>query len=276
MMHPREDGTVDAHTYIHEFGHMLGLSDYYDPSSDSESPISSPLGRMDMMDCSLGEHNAFSKMALGWTRPYVPSGETTIRLRPYSGNGDCILLPLTDYNGTPFDEYLLLEYYTPSYLNRADAKLRSDPAMSLMKESGLRAYHVDGRLGLFQSRGGERSAILSPSVAVGGNSLDFAFDNSGIAVGRYVTAKKGGFLIQCLDASSSSGKLLERYVASDHTEDIKSGGATLHLRDSLFREGRGIDSSFTDLSFHSGQKLSYGFVVKEITATYAEIQIKVN
>ncbi|MDY4215398.1 MAG: hypothetical protein SOX53_04230, partial [Candidatus Onthovivens sp.] len=42
---------LDTHTYIHEFGHQLGLNDYYDTSnSGGLNPYTSPMGGLDMMD----------------------------------------------------------------------------------------------------------------------------------------------------------------------------------------------------------------------------------
>ena len=58
----------DAHTIIHETGHMLGLDDYY--SYDNESNFGY-LGGIDMMDLNIGDHSSFSKYALGWTSPTV-------------------------------------------------------------------------------------------------------------------------------------------------------------------------------------------------------------
>ena len=269
MMHPRVNGAVDAHTFIHEFGHMLGLVDYYDQTSYTDPAQISPMGRMDMMDCSLGEHNVFSKMLLNWTRPYIPAGEATITLRPSTGNGDCILLPLASYNDTPFDEYVLLELYTPTYLNYADSALRSDPGMSLMKDVGIRAYHIDARLGIFADRGGTFSSLLTPETPILGKNVDFHADNAGSAV----KSGRGGYLIQCLDASSSSGKLTPYYIASDHEQDVAYGSLTAHLKDSLFRKGQGIDASFRDLTFHDGLKLTHGFRVEKLTSTGAEIAV---
>ena len=226
-----------------------------------------------MMDCSLGDHNAFSKMLLGWNRPYVPTGSSKIHLRPSQGNGDCVLLPLGEYNGTPFDEYLLLEFYTPTYLNYADSALRSDPSMSLMKVPGIKAYHVDGRLGVYNERGGTNDEILSPSVSILTRSLDFHADNSGNESGGAVSPKKGSFLIQALDASSSSGTLLPRYVYSDHSEFVRVDRATLSLRNSLFYEGMGIDGSWSDLTFHDDLNLAYGFRVERLTSAGADIAV---
>ncbi|MEY3692280.1 MAG: hypothetical protein RLZZ388_451, partial [Bacillota bacterium] len=52
---------VDAHVFIHEVGHLLGLQDYY--SYDREAGDWGPAGALDMMDFNIGDHNGFSKMA---------------------------------------------------------------------------------------------------------------------------------------------------------------------------------------------------------------------
>lgn len=269
MMHPT-DGRVDAHTFIHEFGHMLGLKDYYDQNSYSDISACSPMGRMDMMDCSLGEHNAFSKMLLDWTRPYVPTKECRITLRPSSGNGDCVLLPIGEFSGHPYDEYVLLEYYTPTYLNYADASAHADPGMGLMASSGIRAYHVDSRLGVYVDRGKSPVEAFADGMNLGARSLDFYRDNSGsILAGR--AASDSGFLLQSLNVHD--GELPSFYIASDHDEDIDYNGTPVKLRRSLFLEGEGIDGNYAKLNPHKGQALSYGFKVSALTATSATLDL---
>ena len=59
FMYQKEDGQIDAHTYIHETGHLMGLNDYYDYTYMSE-----PLGMYDMQDCNVGDHNVWTKAAL--------------------------------------------------------------------------------------------------------------------------------------------------------------------------------------------------------------------
>ena len=272
MAHPTADGQMDSHTFIHEFGHMLGLKDYYDQNSYSELSSCAPMGRMDMMDCSLGEHNPFSKMLLEWTRPYVPLGECEITLRPFTGNGDCLLLPIGGYNETPYDEYLLVEYYVPGYLNSADATLRPDPLMSLPKNSGIRVYHVDGRLGLFNERAKAPIAYLDEDTDIGTNNIDLYCDNSGYVRQGYVTSARG-FLIQSLQAGNS-GRLIENFIAADHDEDYPVGAKFAHMRDVLFDKGQGIDASFANLDAHkSGASLEYGFEVSELSLSYAKLRV---
>lgn len=266
------DNRLDAHTLIHEFGHMLGLKDYYDTDANSSLAPISPLGRMDMMDCSLGDHASFSKMLLGWTNPFVATGPCEISLRPSQGNGDCVLLS-ADWNGTPFDEYILLEYYTPSYLNATDASLHDESGFSLMNKAGIKAYHVDARLGLYGDRAKAPLGYLSEETALGVNGLDFHNENTGTVSGEKIS-RGSGFLIQLLDASSSSGELVKYYVASDHNEDRESGGETIRFRDCLFQKGQGIcGENFADLKLDNGKELPLGFEVVSITPTEAKIRI---
>ena len=137
---------LDAHTYIHEFGHALGLDDYYDYSGQSN-----PAGGFDMQDNNIGDHNSFSKFALGWEKPYVvyDSSEITLKSSALYEN-QFIIIPAGGYdqwNGSPFDEYILLEYYTPEGLNEFDVK---NPTYSYYTQGpntrGVRAYHIDARL----------------------------------------------------------------------------------------------------------------------------------
>ena len=262
MMHT-DSGAVDAHTFIHETGHLLGLKDYYDTSASSTSYSAlSPLGRIDMMDCSLGDECSYSKMLLDWARPYVPTGDCEISIRPFSSHGDFILLA-PRWNGTPYDEYILLEYYVPAGLNGPDAMLRDNDAMRLPRKSGVKAYKVNSRLGVYRS--GLREEMLSASTNIGTRRLDVAYDNS----------SRNNTLIQLLDKSSGSSALCDYYVASDTVKEVAEGGVTLRLRDSLFQKGDGFNGiSFKDLRFSDGSELPFHWKVKEVTATYATISIE--
>lgn len=264
MMHT-DSGAVDAHTFIHETGHLLGLKDYYDTTASPTSYSSfSPTGRIDMMDCSLGDENCYTKMLLGWARPFVPTGNCEISIRPSASHGDFILLA-PNWNGTPYDEYVLLEYYVPAGLNGPDAMLRDNDAMRLPRKSGIKAYKVNSRLGLYQS--GLREEMLTSSSIIGTRRLDVAYDNS----------SRSSILIQLLDKSSGSASLCDYFVASDSTKEVVEDGAKLQLRDVLFQKGEGFDgTNFLDLSFSSGSPLPFRFKVKEMTASYATISIEAN
>ena len=134
----------DAHTIIHETGHMLGLDDYYSYDNTSNYGY---LGGIDMMDLNIGDHSAFSKYALGWIEPTVIYQEdTTITLKPFESSGDALIIPSSYYNDSAFSEYLILEYKTPTGLNELDATKKYRNAYPLAFSNGLAIYHVDARL----------------------------------------------------------------------------------------------------------------------------------
>ncbi|MGI6713633.1 MAG: immune inhibitor A domain-containing protein [Bacilli bacterium] len=133
----------DAHTYIHEVGHLFGLNDYYNTNSASNNPLYGPTGGMDMMDFSLGDHTGLSKMLLNWVKPLYVHAPTTVSLKPFNTSGELILLAPT-WNDSPFDEFILLEYYAPTKLNYYDAHLQGN--YRLLNRYGLKVYHVNSTL----------------------------------------------------------------------------------------------------------------------------------
>ena len=81
---------VDAHTLIHEFGHMMGLDDYYGMYNVKGNQVSgyNPAGGSIMEDENICDHDAFSKYALGWLKPYVVTGDSTITITPSQDGGE--------------------------------------------------------------------------------------------------------------------------------------------------------------------------------------------
>lgn len=140
---------VDAHVAIHETGHMLGLWDYYSYSYSGYSP----LGRADMMDNNVGDHNAYSKLMLNYTTPYIAYSDCTITIDSSQSENAVIVIPYDDYqfkydeNGkvlfNAFDEYIILEYYTDKNLNAHDFTAYD---VESIKGRGAKIYHSDARL----------------------------------------------------------------------------------------------------------------------------------
>lgn len=132
----------DAHTFIHEMGHVFGLDDYYDYGDNRYRPA----GSFSMQDYNVGGHDAFSTVALGWTDPYIPNQSCTIQLGAFQATHDAILLtPEWNEYDSPFDEYLLLELFTPTGLNKFDCDHSYDGTQG-PNATGIRLWHVDARL----------------------------------------------------------------------------------------------------------------------------------
>ncbi len=132
---------IDAHAFIHETGHLLGLTDYYDYSMQYV-----PSGGFSMQDYNIGGHDPYSIMALGWLKPIVPSISCKTTINAFQDSHDVILLS-QNYKNSCFDEYLLLELYTPTGLNEFDATYRYKPEYPVgSQKPGIRLWHVDARL----------------------------------------------------------------------------------------------------------------------------------
>jgi len=118
---------------IHETGHALGLPDYYD-YDDSVGPRGG-VGRLDMMDGNLGDHNCFSKWLLEWITPtVVASGRQAASLSPSATTGDAVLVMPGISLGNTSAEFFMVQ-------NRSrtgnDATIPAD---------GLLVWHVDATL----------------------------------------------------------------------------------------------------------------------------------
>lgn len=136
--------SIDAHTYIHEAGHVLGLDDYYNYDDTSKYGAA---GGFNMQDYNVGEHDPYSRVALGWIDPIVPTGNTTLTINP----GQAIILSPNDLSASsPFDEYLILDVYSPTGLNLFDSTYKYGGSNSMYPKgpnvTGIRVWHVDARL----------------------------------------------------------------------------------------------------------------------------------
>lgn len=147
--------SIDTHVLIHETGHAMGLNDYYSYAAGDNAVC--PSGGIDMMDFNVGDHDAYSKMALGWVDPFVVDGseETfSLTLHSFTDTGECVILRDTKtdpWNGMPYDEYLLLQYYTPTGLNEKDSTGYPEWDGKLghggtYETYGLQLFHIDSRL----------------------------------------------------------------------------------------------------------------------------------
>ena len=127
------ESTSDEDTYKHETGHLLGLIDYYDTITGS---LDGAIGTFDMMYGNMGDHNALSKILLGWIEPIEVNDVTQLELRSSQLYPDAaIVYPNMDKTS---DEYFVVEYVTS---DAANYKLSS-----LLDDGGIRVWRVNTKL----------------------------------------------------------------------------------------------------------------------------------
>lgn len=241
---------LDTHTFIHETGHLLGLDDYY----NSDNSLYTPASVLDVMSGNVGDHNAYSKFLLGWIDPIVPESEGKIVLRPFESSGDALLLTGKNFNGSPFDEYIALIYYTPTGPNRRDLKY---PQFGMYGKPGLLAYHVDSRLARVHGNG--NYSLLSTLDEIEDSwRLQIAHSNS---PSYTLSNNKDHYLLELLDKSGTN-MALQGYVPTSA---------------SLFgqKDSFGV-RTYADFSFHSTEKPLYDFYVGSLSDQEAVIYLAAN
>ena len=267
--------TVDAHTYIHEMGHMFGLEDYYDYSDNKYSPAAS----FSMQDHNIGSHDPFSCYALGWAKAYVPIETTVINLKPFTSSGEVILLSpnASSYNYSPFDEYLLLEYYTPDGLNEFDTlhKYLKDSGKLYPtgpNERGIRLWHVDARLAYIYA--GNFSASKMTTDPGYSQRVKLAMSNT-----YYASNVPDSYLSPLKDEDLSHS-----YCNYNLLQLIKKNGSGWKSKDSLtsamlYRDNQTFSMNEAANQFvrsgklNSGLDLGFSFKVNALNSGYASIEV---
>ena len=133
---------INASTFIHETGHLLGLDDYYD--YDTRSGCNEGLGGADMMDYTVGDHNVYSKMMLGWLTPTIVNENTTVTIQSSQASASAILIPL-NFNNSYFCEYLLIDLYSAQGLNALHASM-NNTVLYDGASYGVRIYHISSSI----------------------------------------------------------------------------------------------------------------------------------
>jgi hypothetical protein len=131
-------GYGNVHVMVHEFGHLLGLTDLYDESGHYAGLELSVMGSW-LYDQNIPLHDAESRFRLRWAQWHQVQGTQAVRIAPAESSGEVWRL------GTG-SEYWLLENRGPGTFDRS------------FTVRGLALYHVDrtvklsGEEGRFQDR----------------------------------------------------------------------------------------------------------------------------
>lgn len=269
---------IDGHTFIHEMGHIIGLDDYYcydDASYDGYYPWNSA-GELDMQSYNVGDHNIYSKFASGWVNPLHVTETQEVTLRSSALYGDAVLIK-DNWNGTIFDEYLMVEYYTPEGMNQKDSETRYSSRDYMYQDSGLRIYHVDARMAKLNARATSTGYANTAKDIVNtfNSTSSFGYVAASNSVSySYVTdstLKEKGRLLHLIDqggnntiANGISGKdSYGTYVDPDST--LWQAGDVFTATKSYFYKG--------DNTFNDGTKVGYSITVKSMNETSITLQI---
>ncbi len=265
--------TGDAHTIIHETGHMLGLDDYYTNTKLTNGSYESPTAAVDMMDNNIIDHMAYSKYALNWINPtvinedYLSSRNNQITINSLVETGESYILPIyknntVDYNNTAFDEYLLLETYTPTSLNYQDATKKYQNGVIAPSDVGLRVYHVDARVGKI-SVDTKSYSLVWDSCAYDmlpiNNNDNYAYyylysNNSSYSYGTISNDENYNFYRTRLVS------LLPKNERKPSTSNVLSNNSLYVTGDKFLISG----GSYTNFKFDDGSKPQFGFEVKSV------------
>ena len=261
---------IDAHTYIHEMGHMFGLEDYYDYSSYDYSPAAG----FSMQDANVGGHDPFSSFALGWGKAYIPNSSVTIDLQSFVKSGEMIILsPSWNAGNSAFDEYLILEYFTAEGLNAFDTtypymKSAKKSYPTATKNSGIRLWHVDARL-LYSKSGDWSPSYVTTNPKESGGRVTLMMSNT------YYDSKSAEYCSP-LGSSYANFNLLQ-LIRNDKTATYKPKN---YLTDSdLFHMGDTFSMDSYKKQFvnsnklNSNKTLGFTFTVNACNSAYASITI---
>ena len=276
---------LDSHTYIHEMGHVLGLVDYYDYSSHAYLAS----GGFSMQDYNVGGHDPYSVMSLGWASPYIPTESCRIKLGSFQDTGDLIVLtPSWNEYNSPFDEYLVLELFTPTGLNGFDCNHQYVASGSVYpkgtKDIGIRLWHVDARLTYTVDRYYTYTEDLISDASGGQRSLQNAFSNTYIdesVMESHVTP------LARIDRKYSYFNLLSLIRNDeDATHIYERSESNLFNGSSLFKEGDSFSMEkygkqfaykelykSSDYLLNSGLELGWEFYVESIDNEEAIIRL---
>ncbi len=235
---------LNAVTYIHETGHLLGLDDYYDYDIDNGS--NKGLGGSDIMDFTEGDHNVYSKLMLGWITPTVVTSTQELTISSSTETGQFIMI-LLDYDGTYFSEYLLVDLYTATGLNELHAS-----------QSGSFLYYDVNDEYEHGAEFGARIYHVSSSIKTPFNDDYYSFTDNN-------NSKSSIPLIKLVEADGD-----------DNFESSTYDGTSYASSDDLWQTGDSFSAIQPNYTRNDGKGVNFDITFTSVSATSATVSITFN
>ncbi len=279
MVNRASKNKADAHTYIHEFGHQLGLDDYYDTTIQQGKAYTSPMGGLDMMDYNIGDHSMYSKFALGRTAPKKISGNSgsiEVTLEPSYINGDFAIIAGDEYNGLPFDEYIAIEYLSnendKKNLNYFDSvnpypvTVTTDGSkVTTYGESGIRVTHID-------ARAIDKDVKYTDDID---KMIKTKFSNTGSTKDGYRDPKTNNNYVLTTLISANTNRNVQGTMFTANSSDLFKANDSFTFKPDVPNTYSNCLPSLTN-KLNDGTKTNYIVKVKSLDASKAVIEIKAN
>lgn len=281
FMYEDSDDGYDAHTLIHETGHLLGFDDYYTYDTDNQGyNLNDPQGGYDMQNLNIGDQGSYTKTIADWISPIVVTGDTTITINSYSTTGDAIIIPAnqSNFNQSGFNEYILLELYTPEGLYERDAKNIYPGRPTYYQNTGVRMFYIDSRIANVKtnSRGNvtgltyinkNTSSLTYPSVVAHSNSYATSY--------AYEVEKKTNEFLYSMIAKGVNHNLYNYKAAYDEDTDEAIESYMFYKGDS-FRLNNYSKLFRSNKYFHDGSSVNFSITIDDISSKQATISVKYN
>ena len=223
---------------IHETGHLLGLSDYYDTYYQSN-----PLGQCEIMDFGIGDLNAYSKMLLGWQKPYVVLGNGVVNLDSIlTRNNFFVVLddeyvPRFNAKGqllfNPFSEYILGEHYKNVGLHRKPSMDGYDGVFDIDGQ-GIKLYHVDSRLFKLEESSVSDASTINEIDLTKNKYIRLVNNTSGGSKSERNILNRNDLSYENIDNAWNEILLID---ATNQSNFIEGGHFVYATKEALFMEG---------------------------------------
>jgi M6 family metalloprotease-like protein len=266
--------TLDPHTFIHEVGHLLGLQDYY--TYDRLNGDWGAAGALDMMDNNILDHNAYTKFLLEWIEPIVIDNtkqETTLTIQPFESSGDAIIVN-NSFNGSPYDEYLIIEFYTPTGLNEKHSLTPyAGNNLQGFTVPGIKIYHIDSRIGAYSSSTNSFIGFTDEVIRATDftQPYEYYFIMNSNSVSRHrLNGQRGTFEGQYMKLVH----LLEANGVNTFREGFRATNNTLFVEGDSFTPLKHFSSFPIFGQFNDGSEIGFEIIVDSITSEGATLTFR--